>query len=399
MTVEKLISLALCSLGLFKSIQPHWLYFDQYVYTKYPNVTSDELLQEIIPARDYSALILVPFIIAGTDYLKYKPIIILQGFFSVILCSLLIWHKKVLSLIVSQVFRGFILSTDVAFYAYIFAIVTTENYKLNVCMTQASVLFGKFLGLLLALLLVVLEITSNLDTINYITLAFSLVSLIVTILLPHVKPRIPTQREIIERELRTPKRLKSSSLVREKMDKFVKDIQKVYSEITVILWSIWMVISGCCYFILEDKFSELLDEATPGRPDALSYDAGTVTLATVLGIIPILVYGLIKGTCNIYSEPVLLVLSLLQCILVLLLSTSHNIWLIYTTYTLSYIVYQLGFVLAIFLIGNILQARRYGFVFGINLLVSMVVKLVLGVIIGNHALNLPPSSQVGILVS
>ncbi|KAK6167304.1 hypothetical protein SNE40_021369 [Patella caerulea] len=486
----KIISLVLCSLGVFMSLRPHWLYIDQFIQTYYQNITDDELYDTIYPVKDYSGLILLIIVILVTDYVKYKPIIVLQGFFSVILMSLFNWDQQIIPLIVSQVFHGFVMATNIAFYAYIFAVADSEKYKLSTCLSQISVLFGIFLGNLLAVLFLSLNIT-GLGTINLISFAFSVVTLIVALMLPHVKPRIPTTREIIERELQLPSGLSIPETVtkspwevdrrpsmhstgtqgimdtythindpaftayarsnmysdidtsslgfygdysineqytssidsesnensrednsnttevpssqpdttqKDKINKFLKDLKKAYSKKLVIYWSSWLIFSICGHLMLEDNFRRLLNEIVPGRNSPLVYDASVSTLAALLGIIPVIIYGVIKGTWTVYSEPILAILGLFTCLLYCLLANINNIWAIYSLYIIYYLLFQLMFVVALYQIGDVLQSRRYGFIFGMNLFIAVFLKVILQSIQGyRQTLHLPITTQITVM--
>jgi len=96
-----------------------------------------------------------------TDFIRYKPIIILCGLSGVASFLLIILGKIVMVLQIAKFFFGLFLSAEVAYYTYIYAKVDKEHYQEVTSYTKAASLFGRSMSGIIA------QLTASFDLLNY----------------------------------------------------------------------------------------------------------------------------------------------------------------------------------------------------------------------------------------
>ncbi|KAG4080336.1 hypothetical protein HA402_010828 [Bradysia odoriphaga] len=122
------ISLMLCFFGFLREIRPSEPFVTDYMIHPWRNITSEMVNRYVFPIGTYSyaAQLVIVFLI--TDFLKYKPLIILSGISGIIVWAILIWTKTLRELQITQIFYGTYMATEVAYYTYIYAKVEKQHY-------------------------------------------------------------------------------------------------------------------------------------------------------------------------------------------------------------------------------------------------------------------------------
>lgn len=183
------ISLLLCTFGFFREMRPSEPFVVEYLTGPDRNVTVEELNREVYPFGTYSVLVQLVLIFLITDILRYKPIIILSAFAGIILFALLLWTKTVWELLLAQVFYGTFMASEVAYYTYIYAKVEKSRYQVVSGHTRSAILCGKFLGGVLAQVLISTE-TMDYKELHYFSFGSQIVSLVIAFALPPVQQSI-----------------------------------------------------------------------------------------------------------------------------------------------------------------------------------------------------------------
>lgn len=88
-----------------------------------------QITNEIFPVWTYSYLVLLLPVFILTDYVRYKPVIILQGISFIITWLLLLFGQGVQTMQILEFFYGMVTATEVAYYAYIYSVVSPEHYQ------------------------------------------------------------------------------------------------------------------------------------------------------------------------------------------------------------------------------------------------------------------------------
>ncbi|KAL0624757.1 Thiamine transporter 2 [Plecturocebus cupreus] len=88
-----------------------------------------QMTNEIFPIWTYSYLVLLLPVFVLTDYVRYKPVIVLQGISFIITWLLLLFGQGVKTMQVVEFFYGMVTAAEVAYYAYIYSVVSPEHYQ------------------------------------------------------------------------------------------------------------------------------------------------------------------------------------------------------------------------------------------------------------------------------
>ncbi|KAL2805499.1 reduced folate transporter isoform 2, partial [Daubentonia madagascariensis] len=141
---------------------------------------------EIMPVLSYSyMLVLVPVFLL-TDYLRYKPVLLLQGLSYVSVWLLLLLGRSVLHMQLMEFFYSVTMAARIAYSSYIFSLVRPARYQRMAGYSRAAVLLGVFTSSVLGQLLVTAGGVSF-TTLNYISLAFLTFSLLLALFLKRPK--------------------------------------------------------------------------------------------------------------------------------------------------------------------------------------------------------------------
>ncbi|NXV71467.1 S19A3 protein, partial [Atlantisia rogersi] len=84
---------------------------------------------QIFPVWTYSYLALLFPVFLITDYVRYKPVLLLQGISYIITWLLLLFAHGLVAMQVVEFFYGMVTATEVAYYAYIYSVVSTDRYQ------------------------------------------------------------------------------------------------------------------------------------------------------------------------------------------------------------------------------------------------------------------------------
>lgn len=112
-----------------------------------------QVVNEIYPIWTYSYLALLFPIFLATDYLCYKPVLILQATSLVVTYSVLLKKKSLIAMQLMQVFFGLATASEVAYYSYIYSIVEPAQYQRVTSYCRSITLFGSAAGSLAGQLL------------------------------------------------------------------------------------------------------------------------------------------------------------------------------------------------------------------------------------------------------
>lgn len=126
--------------------------------------------QDIYPVGTYSNLATLILVFLITDFVRYKPIIVLCGLSGAVTFLMIIFGKTILVLQIVEFFYGLFFSTEVAYYTYIYAKVNKKYYQEVTGHTKAATLFGRSMSGIVA------QLTASFDLLNYHQLNFITVS-------------------------------------------------------------------------------------------------------------------------------------------------------------------------------------------------------------------------------
>ncbi|KZC05194.1 Thiamine transporter 2 [Dufourea novaeangliae] len=419
-----IISCILCVFGCFKEFRPSESFVTDYLTGPWKNFTDVQVNQDIFPISTYSyfATLIVVFLI--TDFVRYKPIIILCGLSGTITFLLIIFGKDVLTLQIVEFFYGLFLSTEVAYYTYIYATVDKKHYQEVTSHTKVASLLGRCLAGIVAQLTTSLDLL-NYHQLNYLTLSAIAFATIWAFFLPSVGQSIYFHRKsndrdsessygtiasqqrtviavneiphIFEHHVEYASSNTKVSILHKVKQAYVllwKDFLEAYSNWHVLKWSIWLSFSTCGYLQIISYIQLLWQTAV--LPQAEIYNGAVDSLYTIIGTITVFCVGKAPFNWSLIGDIVVSIMSFMKGILLVISSYSCNIWLLYAVYIVFGIIYHTMFTVASFEIAKYISEDSYGLIFGVNTFFALLLQSILTVIVVNGNLGIDLRSQVGL---
>lgn len=165
----------LCAYGFFCSVRPSEPFLTRYLLEPHKNLSETQvpgargsarlgsrgggrvsyhpvfflLLQvfnEIYPVWTYSYLALLFPVFLATDYLRYKPVVLLQGLSLIVTWFMLLYAQGLRAVQLLEFFYGVGTATDVAYYSYIYSVVDVELYQKVTSYCRSATLVGYTVG-------------------------------------------------------------------------------------------------------------------------------------------------------------------------------------------------------------------------------------------------------------
>ncbi len=103
-------------------------------------MTLSEAYREVYPVWTYSYLAVLVPVFLTTDLLRYKPVVVAEGFAYVLTWILLLWTAGVPAMQAMQVSYGVATATEVAYFTYIYAKVEPRHFQKVTSFTRCAML-------------------------------------------------------------------------------------------------------------------------------------------------------------------------------------------------------------------------------------------------------------------
>ncbi|XP_022452798.1 reduced folate transporter isoform X1 [Delphinapterus leucas] len=365
---------------------------------------------EITPVLSYSYLaVLVPIFLL-TDYLRYKPVLLLQGLSYVSVWLLLLFGSSVLHMQFMEFFFSITMAARIAYSSYIFSLVPSACYQRMAGYSRASVLLGVFTSSVLGQLLVTMG-RVPFSTLNYISLAFLTFSLVLTLFLKRPERSLffnrgaPASAGASPSELdrmnlgqgqptggklgRLPASWRDSVLVY-----MLRELGRTAQLPQLRLWSLWWVFNSAGYYLIVYYVHILWNVVNPTTDTTRVYNGGADAASTLLGAITSFAAGFVKIRWALWAELIIAVVTVLQAGLVFLMYRTSSIWLCYLAFVLFRGSYQFLVPIATFQIASSLSQELRALVFGVNTFLATVLKTIITLVVSDkRGLGLPVRSQ------
>ncbi|NWT68913.1 S19A3 protein, partial [Prunella himalayana] len=176
-------TLILCLNGFFYMMKPSEPFLTPYLTGPDKNLTIDEVTNQILPVWTYSYLALLCPVFLLTDYVRYKPVLLLQGIGLMVTWLLLLFAQGVVAMQLVEFFYGMVTATEVAYYAYIYSVVSSQHYQRVTSYCRSVTLVAATVAAVLGQLLVSLAHVSYFY-LNAMTLASVCLAFLCAFLLP-----------------------------------------------------------------------------------------------------------------------------------------------------------------------------------------------------------------------
>ncbi|KAB0357547.1 hypothetical protein FD754_001703 [Muntiacus muntjak] len=414
----------LCLFGFFSMMRPSEPFLMLYLSGPDKNLTSTELTNEIFPVWTYSYLALLLPVFILTDYVRYKPVIILQGISFIVCWLLLLFGQGVRTMQVLEFFYGMVTAAEVAYYAYIYSVVSPEHYQKVSGYCRSATLVAYTAASVLAQLLVSLAGLSYFY-LNVISLASVSVAFLFSLFLPmpkksmffHAKPsqevlpKPPGMDAVSEEPQKDHKPVgkevftdsgdpddgqvtnsKPGNVALRVFVQWLQDLKQCYSSKHLFYWSLWWAFSTAGYNQVLNYVQVLWDYKAPSQNSI--YNGAVEAIATFGGALAAFAVGYMKVSWDLLGELALAIFSVVNAGSLFLMHYTTNIWACYAGYLIFKTVYMLLITIAVFQIAVNLSVERYALVFGINTFIALVIQTIITVIVVDQGgLGLPISIQ------
>ncbi|XP_053841785.1 thiamine transporter 2-like isoform X2 [Vidua macroura] len=378
------------------------------------NLTTEEVTNQILPVWTYSYLALLFPVFLLTDYVRYKPVLLLQGISLIVTWLLLLFAHGVLAMQLVEFFYGMVTATEVAYYAYIYSVVSTQHYQKVTSYCRSVTLVAATVAAVLGQLLVSLAHVSYFY-LNAITLASVSLAFLCAFFLP-----MP-QRSMFFHRRDAPEPLPGPSSCQEERSpdaaartptpqpqagnagphrhmlsvllQLGRDLRDCYGSRKLLYWSLWWALATAGFNQVVNYVQLLWDFRAPSHSSAV-YNGAVEAIATFLGSATSMAVGYVKVNWDLSGELALGIFSALDSGSLLLMHFTDNIWACYAGYLAFKACYMLLITIATFQIAVNLSMERYALMFGFNNFVALAIQTILTVVVvDSRGLGLDISTQ------
>ncbi|XP_071603067.1 reduced folate transporter isoform X2 [Heliangelus exortis] len=284
----------LCFYGFMTQIRPGESFITPYLLGPEKNFTQAEVTNVITPVLTYSYMaVLVPIFLL-TDYLCYKPVLVLQSLSHISIWLLLVFGTSILAMQLMEFFYGVTMAARIAYSSYIFSLVAPSRYQRMASYSRSAVLLGVFTSSVLGQLCVTLGSVSFL-TLNYVSLGFVTFGLLLTLFLERPRRSLFFNRsegagsEAVPTELdkmaggdsgRGPRDWQDAVLCR-----MLREVGALAQQPQLRLWSLWWVFNSAGYYLMLYYVQILWNEIYPTTDNRQVFNGGVDAASTLLGML------------------------------------------------------------------------------------------------------------------
>ncbi|KAM6179016.1 thiamine transporter 2-like [Rhynchocyon petersi] len=420
----------LCLFGFFSMMRISEPFLILYLSGPDKNLTSAEITNEILPVWTYSYLVLLLPVFILTDYVRYKPVIILQGISFIVTWLLLLFGHGVKTMQVVEFFYGMVTATEVAYYAYIYSVVSPEHYQKVSGYCRSVTLVAYTVASVLGQVLVSLADVSYFY-LHVLTTVCVSIAFLFSLFLPMPKksmffhatpstevlksPRIdlvlgePHQGDDTgcNEERPTPEtptvatNLNVDQLSRSKPEnvtlrvfvQWLQDLKECYSSKRLFYWSLWWALATAGYNQVLNYVQILWNYKGLAQSSPV-YNGAVEAVATFQAALAAFAVSCVKISWNLLGELVLGTFSVIIAGSLFLMHYTTNVWVCYAGYLVFKSCYMFLITIAVFQIAVNLSMERYALVFGVNTFIALVIQTILTlIIVDKRGLNLPITIQ------
>ncbi|XP_028320717.1 solute carrier family 19 member 3b [Gouania willdenowi] len=402
--------------GFFANCRVAEPFLTPYMIGPHKNISEQVLTNYLFPIWTYSYLAFLFPVFLLTDFLRYKPIIIIQGLFLVTNYILLCFAPGLAAMTFLQVNYAVVTSTEVAYFSYIYSVIPVEHYQRATGYLRSAMLAGYTFGASLGQMLISL---AGLDYfyINAITLGIVSVAFLISLTLPMPKRSMffkvkddaavdwQSQQEegqLGENQCEKPVVDKSGTgSETEEMEHrstgwcsrenvatagrlLWQSFRESYSSRRLIYWSLWWALATAGYVQVFNYIQLMWDHIESSATSSI-YNGGVEAACSLVGAAAAFSVGFIKVTWAVWGELALGLFSAVGAGAVFMMALTTNIWTCYAGYVLFKSCYMFLITITTFQIASNLSMECYALTFGINTFVALSLQTIITVIVVDEA--------------
>ncbi|XP_077396634.1 solute carrier family 19 member 3b [Festucalex cinctus] len=397
--------------GFFANCRIAEPFLTPYLIGPYKNISEEVVTNYLFPIWTYSYLAFLFPVFLLTDFLRYKPLIVVQGLFLVSNYVLLCFAPGLLAMVFLEIHYAVVTATEVAYFSYIYSVIPLENYQRATGYLRSAVLFGYTFGAGLGQVLVS---SAGMDYfyINAITLGVVSVAFLISFWLPMPQRSMffqgrttaaldrQSQQELPGRTDgldETAAGATDTSSGKEKMERndnagscsrtnvlsaghlLWKSFRESYSSRHLIYWSLWWALATAGYTQILNYIQLMWDHIEPSATSSV-YNGGVEAACSLVGAAAAFSVGYIKVNWSVWGELALGLFSAIGAGAVFLIVLTSNIWACYAGYALFKSCYMLLITITTFQIAANLSMECYALTFGINTFVALSLQTIMTLI-------------------
>ncbi|NWS65659.1 S19A3 protein, partial [Crotophaga sulcirostris] len=366
-------TLILCLYGFFYMMKPSEPFLTPYLTGPDKNLTIDEVTNQIFPVWTYSYIALLFPVFLLTDYVRYKPVLLLQGISYIITWLLLLFAHGVVAMQLVEFFYGLATATEVAYYAYIYSVVSTDRYQRVTSYCRSITLVAATVAAVLGQLLVSLADVSYFH-LNVISLASVSLAFVSSFALPMPQKSMFFHRKDVSEAPPGPQKAvaplgssRPSSCQEDKgslpadrgptpeqqaddakpqnhvlrvLVQLSKDLRDCYGSRKLLYWSLWWALATAGFNQVLNYIQVLWDFRAPSHSSAV-YNGAVEAIATFLSSITAFLVQYVKINWDLFGELALGIFSAIDAGSLFLVHFSTNIWACYAGYLIFKACYML----------------------------------------------------------
>ncbi|XP_057693945.1 solute carrier family 19 member 3b [Corythoichthys intestinalis] len=398
--------------GFFANCRIAEPFLTPYLIGPYKNISEEVVTNYLYPIWTYSYLAFLFPVFLLTDFLRHKPLIVVQGLFLVSNYVLLCFAPGLIAMVFLEIHYAVVTATEVAYFSYIYSVIPLENYQRATGYLRSSMLFGYTFGAGLGQVLVS---SAGLDYfyINAITLGVVSVAFLISFWLPRPQrsmffkgrkaaaPGRQSQQEvprITGRPDETVSGLGEASSGKQMMERndnagwcsrknvlsaghlLWQSFRESYSSRHLIYWSGWWALATAGYTQILNYIQLMWDHIEPSATSSV-YNGGVEAACSLVGAAAAFSVGYIKVNWSVWGELALGLFSAVGAGAVFLIVLTSNIWVCYAGYALFKSCYMLLITITTFQIAANLSMECYALTFGINTFVALSLQTIMTIIV------------------
>ncbi|XP_066548507.1 thiamine transporter 2-like isoform X1 [Amia ocellicauda] len=405
-------TLVLSIYGFFAMMRPGEPFLTPFLTGPHKNLTIQQVSRQVYPVWTYSNFVLLIPVFLVTDYLRYKPIIILQGLGYVVAWLFLLFGPGVEATQCALFSYGVATAAEVGYFSYIYSVVGLEHYQKVTGYCRSTALLGYTVGSVLGQLLVSLDKVSY-YILNIITIFSLCIASVTSFLLPmpcrsllfYEKHQSSTNNiEVLQDSSSvsgsvsdgftiSDARKRDGNIFLKVLWKLLTDCKECFSSAQLISFSLWWAMGTCGYYQVASYVQILWSHKEPSK-NFTAYNGGVDAVATLAGAAASFAVGHVRLDWSVWGELALGLFSCLNAGSVYLMDMTGNIWVCYACYVVFKSSYMQLITICTFQIAKNLTKERYALIFGVNTFVAVALQSILtAVVINTKSLNLSIMTQ------
>ncbi|XP_061683388.1 thiamine transporter 1-like [Syngnathoides biaculeatus] len=394
--------------GFFANCRMAEPFLTPYLIGPYKNISEEVVTNYLYPIWTYSYLAFLFPVFLLSDFLRHKPLIVVQGLFLVSNYVLLCFAPGLLAMVFLEIHFAVVTATEVAYFSYIYNVIPHENYQRATGYLRSAMLFGYTFGAGLGQVLVSLAGLDYFD-INAITLGTSSVAFLISLWLPRPQrsmffkggetAALPGKTDGPDDTVSDKEEARPGRNEMERHDNAAccrggnlpsaahllwRSFRESYSSRHLVYWSLWWALATAGYMQILNYIQLMWDHIAPSATSSV-YNGGVEAACSLVGAGAAFSVGYIKVNWSAWGELALGLFSAIGAGAVFLIALTGNIWACYAGYALFKSCYMLLITITTFQIAANLSMECYALTFGINTFVALSLQTVMTLIVVDGA--------------